>query len=227
MRRFRLVLWPAGAALGILAQQAYFGWGDARHWIPDLVTGWSLIACGLVGWSRRSESRSGALMAATGFAWFASNFATAGLGSLDWLAAHALYLYRGPRAPGASGCAAGDRLPWSRLGGRCARAPRRFDPGGEGRHALGERSGARGPGGQPPRRSPPLALGAGRGNRLRGRARGGKVGDASRRARPCTRGSDPRARLLASRERRLRRRCRTPTRASRRGLRSSCHEGRA
>src|SRR6266516_1616700 len=96
MRRFRLVLWPAGAALGILAEQLYFGWGDARHWIPDLVTGWSLIACGLVGWSRRSASRSGALMAATGFAWFASNFATAGLGSLDWLAAHALYLYRGP-----------------------------------------------------------------------------------------------------------------------------------
>ncbi len=96
MRRFRLVLWPAGAALGILAEQLYFGWGDARHWIPDLVTGWSLIACGLVGWSRRSESRSGALMAATGFAWFAGNFATAGLGPLDWLAAHALYLYRGP-----------------------------------------------------------------------------------------------------------------------------------
>jgi signal transduction histidine kinase len=96
MRLFRFALWPTGAALGILAEQAYFGWGDARHWIPDLVTGWSLIACGLVGWSRRPESRSGPLMAATGFAWFAGNFATAGLGPLDWLAAHALYLYRGP-----------------------------------------------------------------------------------------------------------------------------------
>ena len=96
MRLFRFALWPAGAALGILAEQLYFGWGDARHWIPDLVTGWSLIACGLVGWSRRPESRSGPLMAATGFAWFAGNFATANLGPLDWLAAHALYLYRGP-----------------------------------------------------------------------------------------------------------------------------------
>ena len=96
MRLFRFALWPAAAALGILAEQAYFGWGDARHWIPDLVTGWSLIACGLVGWSRRPESRSGPLMAATGFAWFAGNFATAGPGPLDWLAAHALYLYRGP-----------------------------------------------------------------------------------------------------------------------------------
>ncbi|HEX3267651.1 MAG TPA: ATP-binding protein [Gaiellaceae bacterium] len=96
MRLFRFALWPAGAALGILAERLYFGWGDGRHWIPDLVTGWSLIACGLVGWSRRPESRSGALMAATGFAWFAGNFATADLGPLDWLAAHALYLYRGP-----------------------------------------------------------------------------------------------------------------------------------
>jgi signal transduction histidine kinase len=96
MRLFRFALWLAGAALGILAERLYFGWGDARHWIPDLVTGWSLIACGLVGWSRRPESRSGPLMAATGFAWFAGNFATAGPGPLEWLAAHALYLYRGP-----------------------------------------------------------------------------------------------------------------------------------
>jgi signal transduction histidine kinase len=35
-------------------------------------------------------------MAVTGFAWFAGNFATADLGPLDWLAVHALYLYRGP-----------------------------------------------------------------------------------------------------------------------------------
>jgi signal transduction histidine kinase len=96
MRLFRFALWPSGAALGILAEQIYFGLGDARHWVPDLVTGWSLIACGLIGWSRRPDSRSGALMAATGFAWFAGNFTTAGLGPLDWLAAHALYLYRGP-----------------------------------------------------------------------------------------------------------------------------------
>lgn len=96
MRLVRFALWPAGAALGIFAEQIYFGWGDARHWVPDLVTGWSLIACGLIGWSRRPESRSGPLMAATGFAWFAGNFLTADLGPLDWLAAHALYLYRGP-----------------------------------------------------------------------------------------------------------------------------------
>src|SRR6266511_129897 len=85
MRLFRFALWPAGAALGILSEQAYFDWGDARHWVPDLITGWSLIACGLVGWSRRPQSRSGALTAATGFAWFAPNFATTGVNVLDWL----------------------------------------------------------------------------------------------------------------------------------------------
>jgi signal transduction histidine kinase len=96
MRWFRLLLWPAGAAFGIAAEWIFFGWGDPRHWVPDLVTGWTLIACGLVAWSRRPESRSGALLAATGFSWFFGNFATAGLGPVEWLGAHAVYVYRGP-----------------------------------------------------------------------------------------------------------------------------------
>ena len=53
MRWFRLLLWPAGAAVGIAAEWILFGWADPRHWVPDLVTGWTLIACGLVAWSRR------------------------------------------------------------------------------------------------------------------------------------------------------------------------------
>jgi signal transduction histidine kinase len=96
MRWLRLLLWPAGAVLGIAAEWIAFGWGDPRHWVPDLVTGWILIACGLVAWSRRPESRSGALMAATGFSWFFGNFAGSGVASVEWLGAHALYLYRGP-----------------------------------------------------------------------------------------------------------------------------------
>jgi signal transduction histidine kinase len=96
MRWFRLLLWPAGAVLGIAAEWISFGWGDPRHWVPDLITGWTLIACGLVAWSRRPDSRSGALMAATGFSWFLGNFATSGLAVVDWLGAHALYVYRGP-----------------------------------------------------------------------------------------------------------------------------------
>jgi signal transduction histidine kinase len=35
-------------------------------------------------------------MAATGFSWFLGNFATSGLAVVDWLGAHALYVYRGP-----------------------------------------------------------------------------------------------------------------------------------
>jgi signal transduction histidine kinase len=96
MRRPRVLLWTAGVAIGIAAEWTYFGWGDPRHWVPDLVTGWTLIACGLIGWSRRTDSTVGGLMTATGFTWFAGNFQATGLGGVDWLAAHALYLHRGP-----------------------------------------------------------------------------------------------------------------------------------
>lgn len=77
-------LCAAGAALGIAAESSLYGWADPRHWIPDLLTGWCLIACGVIGWRRR-ESWSAVLLAAGGFAWFAGNFS-----------AHALFLHRGP-----------------------------------------------------------------------------------------------------------------------------------
>jgi signal transduction histidine kinase len=85
MRALRLLLWPAGAALGIGAEAASFGWSEAGDWLPDLAVGWTLIGCGLIGWSR-ADGFSGPLMAATGFAWFAANFA----------GEQALYLHRGP-----------------------------------------------------------------------------------------------------------------------------------
>ena len=85
MRRIRLLLWPGGVALGIAGEAALYGLGDTRHWVPDLAAGWSLIACGLVAWSRRPDSRTGAAMTATGAAWFVGNFVS-----------QALYLYRGP-----------------------------------------------------------------------------------------------------------------------------------
>jgi signal transduction histidine kinase len=85
MRSLRVLLWPAAVLLGLAAEWVSFGWDDPRHWIPDLVTGWTLIACGLIAWSRRGDSWSGPLLAATGFSWFLGNFFTS-----------ALYLYRGP-----------------------------------------------------------------------------------------------------------------------------------
>jgi signal transduction histidine kinase len=94
--RLWLVLWPAGALVGIAAESSLYGWADGGNWASDLVTGWILIGCGLIGWARRPESRSGALLTATGFVWFAPNFATVGVGSFAWLSGHVLYLYRGP-----------------------------------------------------------------------------------------------------------------------------------
>jgi hypothetical protein len=95
-RALRSALWPAAAVVGIAAESSLYGWGHPGDWVPDVLTGWSLIGCGLVGWARRPESRSGVLMVAAGFAWFVPNFATTGAHAIDWLGAHALYLHRGP-----------------------------------------------------------------------------------------------------------------------------------
>ena len=95
-RRGRLLLWPAGAVVGVAAEWRLDGWADPGGWVPDLLAGWCLVGCGLAGWARRPQSRSGALLAAAGFAWFVPGFAATGVGLLGWLGAHALYLHRGP-----------------------------------------------------------------------------------------------------------------------------------
>jgi signal transduction histidine kinase len=95
MRRL-VLLGLAGVALGLTAEWVAFGWGDPRRSIPDLATGWSLIGCGLVAWKRRPEHRSGPLMAATGFTWFVGNFSGVGMAAVAWVAAHLVYLHRGP-----------------------------------------------------------------------------------------------------------------------------------
>ena len=96
MRRRLALVGLAGVALGLTAEWVGFGWGDPRHWIPDLAVGWSLIGCGLVAWERRPESRTGLLMAATGFTWFVGNFSDVGAAAVAWVAAHLVYLHRGP-----------------------------------------------------------------------------------------------------------------------------------
>ena len=96
MRRRLALIWLAGVALGLAAEWVGFGWGDPRRWIPDLAVGWTLIGCGLVAWERRPESRTGPLMAATGFTWFLGNFAQIGMAALAWVAVHLVYLHRGP-----------------------------------------------------------------------------------------------------------------------------------
>jgi signal transduction histidine kinase len=96
MRRRLGLLGLAGVALGLTAEWVGFGWGDPRRWIPDLAVGWSLLGCGLVAWDRRPESRTGLLMAATGFTWFLGNFSDVGMAAVAWVAAHLVYLHRGP-----------------------------------------------------------------------------------------------------------------------------------
>jgi signal transduction histidine kinase len=95
MRRLGLV-GLIGVALGLIAEWVGFGWGDPRHWIPDLAVGWTLIGCGLVASRQRPESRAGPLLAATGVTWFVGNFAHFGVAAVAWLAGHLVYLHRGP-----------------------------------------------------------------------------------------------------------------------------------
>src|SRR3984957_4992756 len=92
----RFLILPVAVVFGLAAEHAAFGWGDSGHWIPDLAVGWCLIGCGVIASVRRPESRSGVLMMATGFTWFLGNFAGVGVSVVAWVAAHALYLHRGP-----------------------------------------------------------------------------------------------------------------------------------
>jgi signal transduction histidine kinase len=96
VRLFRLALWPAGLACGVAAESAAFAWSAPRDWVPDLATGWVLIACGLVAWSRRPSSRCGVLLTATGFAWFLPNFGTVDVAWLAWVSEQLFFLHRGP-----------------------------------------------------------------------------------------------------------------------------------
>ena len=54
------------------------------------------MGCGLVAWSRRPNRRVGPLLTATGLLWFVGNFASVQVEALAWLAAHGVYLHRGP-----------------------------------------------------------------------------------------------------------------------------------
>jgi hypothetical protein len=46
-------------------------------------------------WVRRPDSRTGALLVGTGFAWFVGNFAAVDRPAPAWIAAHLLYVHRG------------------------------------------------------------------------------------------------------------------------------------
>jgi signal transduction histidine kinase len=80
----RLLPWCAAAAVGLTAEESLYRWADTAAWVPDLLTGWALIAFGLFARTRRRR-RPAAFLVAAGLAWFLPNFTP-----------HLLYLHRGP-----------------------------------------------------------------------------------------------------------------------------------
>jgi signal transduction histidine kinase len=85
MRWRKLAVGAAGLAAAIAAEWATYLPEEPGLAAADATVGLTFIALGLVAWQRRPLSRSGLLMATTGFAWLAGSFATA-----------ALFLHRGP-----------------------------------------------------------------------------------------------------------------------------------
>jgi signal transduction histidine kinase len=71
MRRLEPVLWTGAFGFGLVAEWRGLGFDDAAKWLPDLVTGWTLLAAGLAARARRPESRFGVLLVATSAVWFA------------------------------------------------------------------------------------------------------------------------------------------------------------
>jgi signal transduction histidine kinase len=62
----------------------------------DLAVGWTLIACGLIAWTRRPRSRVGPLIVITGFAWFLGTVADSDVEALATVGAALATLYLGP-----------------------------------------------------------------------------------------------------------------------------------
>jgi signal transduction histidine kinase len=110
----RLAAWPAGLVVGLGAEWlARSGQGLVAA-VADLVVGWTLIGCGLVCWSRRLQSRVGALLAFAGFAWFLGTLAGSRIGAVAALGTALLFLHRGPLCHAIVGYPAG--RPAGRLG---------------------------------------------------------------------------------------------------------------
>lgn len=88
--------WPAGLVVGLGAEWLARGGQSLPGPRADLVVGWTLIACGLVGWSRRPQSRVGPLIALAGFAWFFGTLASSTIGVVAAFGSAVLFLHRGP-----------------------------------------------------------------------------------------------------------------------------------
>jgi signal transduction histidine kinase len=96
---WRLLRWLAalgGFAMGLASEWPLLQSGEPANWTPDLVTGWTLIACGLVAVEWRPLSRSGDLLMATGIAWFLPNFNYLEPAIVGQVLASMVFVHRGP-----------------------------------------------------------------------------------------------------------------------------------
>jgi signal transduction histidine kinase len=96
---WRRLRWPAafgGFAIGLASEWPLLQSGATGSWAPDLVTGWTLIACGLVAAEWRPLSRSGDLLMATGVAWFLPNFNYLQPAIVGQVLASMVFVHRGP-----------------------------------------------------------------------------------------------------------------------------------
>lgn len=92
----RKAAWPAGLVFGLVAEWLARSGQSLPAAGADLAVGWALIACGLLGWSRRPQSRVGPLLALTGFAWFLGTLAGSRIGAVAALGTALLFVHRGP-----------------------------------------------------------------------------------------------------------------------------------
>src|SRR6188472_2503456 len=96
MRPAVLIVVVGGVAVGLTAEAVAYRWIEPAQWLPDLLTGWTLLACGAIGLLRRPGSRTPWLLSAAGACWFLPNFESAAVEPLALLAAQAATLHRGP-----------------------------------------------------------------------------------------------------------------------------------
>ena len=94
--RHLFALGALGILLGTIAVAVAFRLPDVARWGPDLIVGWTVIGAGLFGLHHVPGNAVARLIIATGMLWFAGNFASVGHPVVEWIAAQALFLHRGP-----------------------------------------------------------------------------------------------------------------------------------
>jgi signal transduction histidine kinase len=88
--------WPTALVVGLAAEWLARSGQSLPAAAADLAVGWTLIACGLLGWARRPQSRVGPLITLTGFAWFLGTLSESRIGAVAALGTALVFLHRGP-----------------------------------------------------------------------------------------------------------------------------------